>query len=174
MDFEKQIQQRYRELPTQLLSLIDANTHEVVIREIVAQHGLTPEQTVRLSEEVLLVLLLFLPIKGLAERLEDSLEVGSERAVAITDYLILELFNLEEELFQETELLFAQNNKDISHADLAAIPAMNSVAEGSSTPHGYGAGLLEAEPTHQSAQETILQPTSNTDEDSSTAKNGSQ
>lgn len=150
---KKQLLERYKTLLPELKSLIDYGTVDLVLKELSEEFDFSNEQKILLENEILLIILLILPIAGLAERISDSLGLKPEKATYLANYCQSYLFDLEKELFLETEKQFAEKTSE----EESYSPAIPLQTTPENIPHhGYGAGLANEEPAHTSSQDDIV------------------
>jgi hypothetical protein len=102
------VKERAGILPNEITSLITGGALSVTIYNAQNEFHLTDTQSTLLENEVTLVLLFFLDLKGFAERIAESLEVEPLTASKIASFIHDDLFYEINDIF---ELVYNQNEK---------------------------------------------------------------
>ncbi len=118
----EKMQERYRMLPDEIVELFEYGTVDQVIDDCVKEFGLRDYHRPLLQMEVDLVLFLFLTRTGLAERLQDSLEIEEIRANLIAQKLNDDLFIIVDELLTFVEEQFSGEVSDDPTIVIAPAP----------------------------------------------------
>ena len=163
-----EMQERYKELPQQIIELFEYGTIGIVIDNISKEYGLDVDQVALLRMEIEMVLYLFMTREGFTERLQESLEVEQERARGIAQRVNDDLFAIvepvlnfaDEERRKNEEIATEINNEAVlvpPPAVTDSTPAVKQTPEASPEPtvikplrtfaedtglnraHGYGA-----------------------------------
>ncbi len=87
-----EMQERYKELPQQIIELFEYDTVGVAVGDIGKEYGLDEDQMAALTMEIEMVLYLFMTRDGFAGRLQESLEIEEDRAKGITQRVTSDLF----------------------------------------------------------------------------------
>lgn len=97
------ILKHYETLPTEVRDLIDFNISDVVIDDISDEFHLTQQQRISLENQVLLVLLFFLPSQGFGGRIMETLDIDTTLSKNIAKVIQEKLFYLIADILEETD-----------------------------------------------------------------------
>ena len=114
------LRERYALLPDELTDLIEYMTVALVVEQISTTYDLTQIQSTLLENEILMVLLLFLPRESFKERIQDSLQIDASLAATIGDEIEKEIFSL------VNGILTAANKGFVSDTQIEPAPLQES------------------------------------------------
>lgn len=121
-DFSQQpaaMQERYKELPEEVVELFEYDTVTQVMEDTVREFGLRDTDVPVLKMEIEMVLYFFLSREGFAERLQESLEIEKTRAEEIAKKINTDLFALVESYLSLAEQESANNT--VTAEDLPSV-----------------------------------------------------
>ena len=152
------IKQRKELMPQEVRDLIEMNVVSDVVAEVRNNYGLTKRQAVLLENEIILVLMFFLPHKGLIDRITESLEINYSLAERISLYLQTEIFDLVEEYLLTVDKYFSGTNESAVQT-YEEVKPLRTMDDDAKNIHGYGAYSKIAEddePVHSSSQDSVI------------------
>lgn len=158
-----EVLEHYRDVPEEIRGLIDNKVAAATVNEASVLFGLDAKQQSLLENEVLLVLLLLLPRDGLANRVQESLEIEEKQARELTDYLENNLFDLVDDILElAAGELFGPSKVAAMELDSKdTVPPIRTFESDMRGVHGYGAfaGNINEnaeENVYRSAQDSVL------------------
>lgn len=117
----KKIEARIQELPKDVQAAIMSNDFEAQVAEIGQKNRLHVDQIGELGDEVLLVMLGFMPADGFAEHIQKNLHLYSEQAAAIETQVNDQIFLP----IRESMKKFQEDQKKKNEPAPSAAPAIN-------------------------------------------------
>lgn len=105
------IVQRYETMPPEIRDLFDLGLIERSTKEISETFVLTEEQRIALENQIVMVVLLFLPREGFESRIAETLSIDHSAADTIAGYLQNELFDLIDDVLEATDEQFRTNTQ---------------------------------------------------------------
>lgn len=128
----QQVHERVQILPDSVVTLVTSGLVDDVVNELTLEYTLNDIQKQLLENEIALVLMLFLPERGFAERIQESLNIAPDVATRITQdvseqllYLVQEiLIPVDENLWSRTE----QVEENQSPSFIPTIPKQRTTA----------------------------------------------
>lgn len=155
------VRERADVLPTEITSLITDGALDVTVFNTQEEFHLTETQTKLLENEITLVLLFFLDVKGFAERIAESLEVEVLTASKIASFVRQDLFFEIEDILTLVHSSYGHIQSEIKKGELnklqntftpiskAPLPPTPPVAAQAVTPESTTATSPNAVPSPQ-------------------------
>ncbi len=100
---QQDIQQRFAELPEEIVDIILDGTLDVITFDIQQTHKLTNDQIRLLENEIILVLSFFAPREDFADNVAESLGIEHSLVEVIGAEVQTEIFELVEDIFEAVE-----------------------------------------------------------------------
>lgn len=175
------LHERFAQLPDEITDIISYGILDQTITGLSDRYDLTEQERVLLENNIILVLLMFLPRSELAQHIEETLDTDTERASALATEINEQIFSLVEGYLDAAdEELFSKNTPDTKKPptpqnEVTPVPppaeeeaprsnsnieAMRTFDSDAKKVHGYGAFRKQEprpeEQTYSSSQDEVL------------------